>query len=342
MTRRHEQGGSTLRRIGKGLLTALLGLAALVAAGATYQHVCSARDSRRLPPRGRFHDLGSHRLHYVCEGSGEPTVWLEAGLPRTSLDWVLVQPGLAQLTRTCSYDRAGYGHSDPGPGPRDAQRLAGELLSLTDAVSPQGRLMLVGHSWGGLVVRRAASLRPDRVAALVLVDPTPAELVAQMPAAARQEWDDSLKAAHLLAIVQPLGLPRIFAGQLAAAFGEAQRLALYPAPFRDELAAAVLRSGYFSAAWAEVSVWQATMAQAAEAQIQPDLPLRTLVAGQGKQDWEKTLIAGTAGLSRNGQQLPVPESNHEIHSQAPERIIGTVRDLLQSLRAPAQQPPSAR
>lgn len=330
------------RRIFRGLVASAIGLAALLAMGATYQRLGSARDARRFPPRGQFYELGSHRLHYVCAGSGEPTVWLEAGLPRSSLDWTMVQPALAQLTRTCSYDRAGYGFSEPGPRPRDGQRLAAELVALSDAVTPQGRTVLVGHSWGGLVVRQAASLRPDRVAALVLVDPTPAELLAQMPAAARQEWEDSLKAAHFLAMAEGVGLPRIFAAQLAAAFGEKKRLAAYPAAEREELAATVLRTGYFPTTWAEVSVGEATMAQAAAAKLPPELPLRVLVAGRDKAEWERELIASTAGLSRSGQQLVVPESDHEIHSQAPARIIAIVRDIVESMRAPAQLPPAAR
>lgn len=315
----------------------LIGVGALLTLGAAYQRYGSLRDLRRFPPGGQFHDLGSHRLHYVCGGSGEPTVWLESGLPRTALDWALVQPALEKLTRTCSYDRGGYGYSEPGPGPRDARRLADEFFALADSVSPQGRLVLVGHSWGGLLVRRAAAQRPERVAALILVDPTPAELVGQMPPAARREWDDSLQAAHLLALVEPVGLPRVFSSQIAAAFGESRRLAPYPAPIRDALLASMLRSGYFPTTWAEVSVWEATMRQAATAEspLRPDLPLRTLVAGRDKEDWEKSLIAGTAQLTGRGQSILVPESNHEIHSHAPERVIGAVREIVESLRAPA-------
>ena len=160
-----------------------------------------------------------------------------------------------------------------------------------------------------------------------------------MPPAARREWDDSLQAAHLLALSEPVGLPRIFASQIAAAFGESQRIAPYPAPIREALLASMLRSGYFPTTWAEVSVWEATMRQAAEVPLRPDLPLRTLVAGRDKEDWEKSLIAGTAQLTGRGQSIPVPESNHEIHSQAPVRVIDAVREIVESLRAPA--PPAA-
>src|ERR1700739_629823 len=59
------------------------------------------------------------RLALRCSGQGSPTVLLESGSAGASLGWSKVQPTIAQTTRVCSYDRAGYGLSDPGPPPRD-------------------------------------------------------------------------------------------------------------------------------------------------------------------------------------------------------------------------------
>jgi len=72
-------------------------------------------------------DIGGYRLHINCTGTGSPTVILDAGLGGTSLDWSLVQPAVARFTRVCSYDRAGYGWSDTGPGPRTSQQIVQEL-----------------------------------------------------------------------------------------------------------------------------------------------------------------------------------------------------------------------
>ena len=85
---------------------------------------------RRFP--GQLVDAGGLRLHLLCSGSGTPAVVMEAALGGSSISWSLVQPGLARLTRVCSYDRAGFGWSDAGPMPRTAGRVASELRVLLD------------------------------------------------------------------------------------------------------------------------------------------------------------------------------------------------------------------
>src|SRR5688500_2179426 len=112
----------------------LIGLAGVfivaVSAGAAYQWTATRRDLARTPAPGRLLDVGGHRLHIWCTGEGEPTVILEAGLGGSSAGWGFVQPEVARFARVCSYDRAGIGYSDPGPAPRTARRLAGELARL--------------------------------------------------------------------------------------------------------------------------------------------------------------------------------------------------------------------
>src|SRR5207248_9173027 len=92
---------------------ALAGLAlillALALAGATYQGVAAAVDTRRYPPPGRLVDVGGYRLHVSCTGSGRPTVVLDALFPGTVSHWAWVQPLIARTTRVCPYDRGGLG-----------------------------------------------------------------------------------------------------------------------------------------------------------------------------------------------------------------------------------------
>src|SRR5205085_5851600 len=84
--------------------------------------------------------------------------------------WSLVQPGVARFTRVCSYDRAGDGWSDLGPHPRTFHQIVYELHTLLDKAGVKPPLVLVGHSYGGWLVRLYASTYPADVAGMVLVE----------------------------------------------------------------------------------------------------------------------------------------------------------------------------
>src|SRR5258708_5775104 len=90
-------------------------LVILVLLGFVYQFISTKIDARKYPSPGKLVDIGGYRLHINCEGKGNPTVILDAGMGNNSLDWTLVQPKIAKFTRVCSYDRAGYGWSDESP-----------------------------------------------------------------------------------------------------------------------------------------------------------------------------------------------------------------------------------
>ena len=123
------------------------------------------------PPPGTLVSVGNHRLHLRCEGRGRPVVIFDAALGGSSLSWSLVHPAIARITRACSYDRGGFGWSDAGPLPRTAGRIADELHQLLRAAGVPPPYVLVGHSYGGLVMRLYASRHLDEIAGLVLIEP---------------------------------------------------------------------------------------------------------------------------------------------------------------------------
>src|SRR5947209_8643840 len=96
------------------------------------------------PPQtpGRLVDLGGHRLHVFCTGHGAPTVVVETGLGDFSFDWTLVQTRLSRLTRVCTYDRAGYAWSDPGPTPRTFAQINFELHEALQRLGEHGPFIL--------------------------------------------------------------------------------------------------------------------------------------------------------------------------------------------------------
>lgn len=122
-----------------------------------------------MPP-GKLVNLEGHRLHVNCTGKGGPTVVVENGLGDFSFDWILVQSRVSRFSRICTYDRAGYAWSDPGPKPRTFAQLNLELRDALTKLDERGPYVLVGHSYGGAVVRNFAVTYPRDVAGMVLVD----------------------------------------------------------------------------------------------------------------------------------------------------------------------------
>ncbi len=119
---------------------------------------------------GQLVDIGSHRLYINCVGEGSPAVIIDSGIGGFSLEWFKIQNNLSKDVRICSYDRAGYGWSDPGPRPRTTARITRELRTLLTEAKIPGPYLLVGHSFGGYNIRYFASEYPDLVAGLVFID----------------------------------------------------------------------------------------------------------------------------------------------------------------------------
>ena len=109
-------------------------------------------------------------LYLSCVGSGRPIVVLEAGFPGTSDVWRDVLPALGRTSRTCAYDRAGLGNSPPTAGVRDAGDEIDDLQRLLHAARLPAPYVLVGHSYGGMLVRLFAHRHPRETAGVVLVD----------------------------------------------------------------------------------------------------------------------------------------------------------------------------
>ncbi len=124
-------------------------------------------------PRGEMVDVGGRRLRVVRAGpkSERPTVVLEHGAFGCASDWAVVQEKLAAKgLASLAYDRAGLGHSEPGPKPRDGAAIVSDLASLLRELEEAGPFVLTGHSMGGLMVRLYALTHPKQALGVVLVD----------------------------------------------------------------------------------------------------------------------------------------------------------------------------
>jgi pimeloyl-ACP methyl ester carboxylesterase len=100
-----------------------------------------------------------------------PTVIFESGIAATSQNWLRVQEVVAAYARAVSYDRSGLGWSSPSASERTPSNIARELRDMLRHAKIPGPYVLVGHSFGGLVVQRYAAEYPDEILGVILVDP---------------------------------------------------------------------------------------------------------------------------------------------------------------------------
>lgn len=153
------------------LLTAIAVITFLLLLGATYQGVATALERRQFPHPGNLVDIGDRQLHINCTGSGTPLVVLEAPAAGLSATWGWVHAPVAEVTRVCSYDRAGLGWSEMGNPQFSAAEVPDHLHALLERAGEAGPVVIVGHGLGAAFASLYAARFPSEVAGLVLIDP---------------------------------------------------------------------------------------------------------------------------------------------------------------------------
>lgn len=312
--------------LGIGCLGALAVAVGQAAAQTTAVAAGTADETMVALPDGRS-------LHLNCSGEGQPTVMLDAGLGLDSSVWTRVEPPLAAITRTCAYDRAGYGRSDPGPLPRDTAARASDLLALLDATVEQGPFVLVGHSAAELPARLAAARRPDIVAGLVLVDPG---VDLQALQAVGPVWAAAHEAGQSAALTC---IRATAAGEMRpgnTVYAECGSPPVGSRMASREMAVAVLSEN------------EPDPGGGSQAAVPlGDTPVIVLTAankfgeneGAGpdetrslRQVWAEA-GARIAASSSRGEQRLVPDASHVIQFEQPQAVIAAVRDVVSEARA---------
>lgn len=294
-------------------LTAVLLVAAL--SGAAYEWVADRRALAATPPPGRLVDVGGHRLHLLCTGTGSPLVVLESGLGGSAAGWGFVQPEVARFTRVCSYDRAGLGYSDPGPSPRTAGRIAGELRELLVRSGEQGPLVLVGASSGGFSMRLFATGHPERVSGLVLVDASHENQRHEVPPIAR-----------LVPSLASIGVLRLF----GVSFG------MDPASFAphvraNERATQFRASGYRAAASEITHIQRSADEVKASRRLLPH-PVVVITGGRGADTEWRDLQRDQLSLSKRSCHIVAEDSGHVIPLERPQIVVDAIRAVVDAAR----------
>jgi pimeloyl-ACP methyl ester carboxylesterase len=168
------------------LIVSVLAVLTVASIGATFANVSEAHVRRTFPAPGATYDVNGHRMHLWCQGQGTPTVVLFSGLGEISTSWAHVTNQVRTTTRVCAYDRAGQGWSEDVATPEDGIQAAADLHLLLAAAGERGPFVLAGHSIGGPYALVYASLYPQQVAGMVLLDSSSPEQMTTIPAYPRQ------------------------------------------------------------------------------------------------------------------------------------------------------------
>ncbi|MBC8281312.1 MAG: alpha/beta hydrolase [Chloroflexi bacterium] len=121
-------------------------------------------------PESRLVEVNGHRLNIRCSGDGAPTAVLVSGLATDNHDWVEVEKQVSEFSQVCSYDRTGLGKSDSATDMLTAQTASDNLHELLSVSGIGGPVILVGHSYGGLITQLYAAQHPEDTFGVVLVD----------------------------------------------------------------------------------------------------------------------------------------------------------------------------
>jgi pimeloyl-ACP methyl ester carboxylesterase len=301
-----------------------------------------AIETQAFPPPGQLVEVGNYRLHINCMGNGSPTVVMEGGGGDFSLDWSLVQPGVASFTRVCTYDRAGHGWSDPGPMPRTMQQIVSELHTGLKKAGVEGPYVLVGQSFGGLLVRVYASQYPKEVAGMVLIDSSHEDMQIML----------NNQLTRLRELSRNREIPpvqkRKSAPQDSSSSEESQKApeaqSKVEAPY-DKLPLdlqqmrlwATSQSKYNEARRSEFDFLAEELARMYAERAKREyplgnMPLIVLTRGKNQSEGHSKLQADLVRLSRNGRQMIAENSGHHIQLDAPELAIEAIRQVVDAVR----------
>ena len=337
----------------QGAIWLVILLLLLPLAGMAYQSVGGLRDRRRFLGLGTLVDVGGGRRLYVAAMGAEdaegPTVVFESGIAATSQNWMELQEAVSRFARTVSYDRGGLGWSSECASERTPANIVRELRTMLERLGAPPPYVLVGHSFGGLVVRRFAIDHPDEVMGVVLLDAMrteewPPESDVQAPMLAR-----GVRLTEIAVPIARFGLARLATTSLLCRSGKASRffsraagaggahvldrvmceVGKMPRAVWPIVAAHWSTPKFYRGLAAHVSAVPATVREMHGAAPIDEIPVLLLTAGSA----EPLSAERLRRIGRETRQVIAEKSGHWVHLDEPELVLDAIRGMVEDARA---------
>jgi pimeloyl-ACP methyl ester carboxylesterase len=334
------------------VLTVLLILVALSLLQAALQLLCAWRDTRRFSPPGTLVRLPERTVHVQQLGHGSPAIVLESGIAASSLNWSVLQPQLASLTTTYSYDRAGLGWSTPTGHRCHVSQMAEELHQWIGAASVPKPYLLAGHSYAAYILRIYAQRFPGEVAGLILIDPLTPEEWIKPDRAQRWQIRRAVWFSRAGAVIGTLGVirfclwllqrgnnavPRRVLGSFGAnAKDTVERILGELAKLPSETVRLIrerwCRPKFFLVMARYIQTLPACAAEVSAFDIPTHIPV-TVISGAHQPHVRMAEHQAIASRSLYGRHLIAARSAHWIHLDEPELIVQAFRAMAEQLKA---------
>ena len=264
------------------------------------------------------------RLHVDCRGEGETTVLFEAGLGGSSIEWIPVQELVAERARACIYDRAGYAWSDPSPFSSHAVELAREADLMLDRIGANGPLLLVGHSFGGFIVRELALRRETDMVGMVLVDASHEDQLSRLESLAGK----SMMPRGTSFVVSPVQVPESLPEDLQRKVKAFSRMRKTYTALHSEMQ--YFRESAMQVRRDRTLVHFPVVVISRGLDLYPDDEL-----GRKKTAIWKELQEDLATLSSDSTLIVASESGHHIHTEDPALVAAVINNILDAQVAAA-------
>jgi pimeloyl-ACP methyl ester carboxylesterase len=166
-------------------------------------------------------DTDAGKLAYRTFGDGKINIVVEGCLALCCAEWWHIAQKLSITNTTLVYDRAGYGMSSISNMERSPFNIAKQLHQLISSLETNQKLVLIGHSQGGLYVQQFARLFPERVRAVILIDPLSANDNKAKELLTSEEYKksgfDKIRSYKMAYVLTKLGLGFLFRSLLKSA-----------------------------------------------------------------------------------------------------------------------------